>query len=219
MGAPAVDERLTAHLRASLGAWPPPPGGLVVTTCPARIEAGWDGKIRRFAGVRTADGSAVVSVEPSLLDAAGDLGPSLGGATVALEALLGGRLLEVPFRWCEEPPPLEPLGAWLGVDDPVIPEWLQPFGGEVLVLVEDGRYVAGVGLKRHDEHATEISVGTEEAARGRGIARRLVATAARRILDEGKVPTYLHDVRNVASAHVADASGFPDRGWRLLVTV
>lgn len=200
-----------------LGAWPPPPGGLVVTTAPARTEPGWDGHVRRFAAVRDAEGGAVVSVEPHLLDQARSLGSTLADARPGLETLLGAALHDVPFRWCEQPPDLEPLGEWRPVEDPVIPAWLHPFGGEVLVLVEDGGYVAGVGLKRHDEHGWELSVGTEEQARGRGIARRLVVTAARRVLDEGRVPTYLHDPRNHASAKVADASGFPDRGWRLVV--
>ncbi|PWU56502.1 GNAT family N-acetyltransferase, partial [Micromonospora globispora] len=48
---------------------------------------------------------------------------------------------------------------------------------------------------------------------GRGLARRLVAQAARRVLDEGAVPTYLHAFDNPASARVAEAAGFPDRGW------
>ena len=213
-----ADDQLTAHLRVSLGAWPPPPGGLLVTTSPARTEPGWDGVVRGFQCVRTPSG-AVASVEPSLLDRARDLGPTLADATPALESLLGGRLVDVLFRWSTAPTPLESLGEWIPAEDPRVPAWLKPFGGDVLVLLEDGVYVGGVGLKRHDEHASEISVGTEEAARGRGIARRLVATAARRILDEGKVPTYLHDLRNTASARVAEASGFPDRGWRLVVPV
>ena len=41
-----------------------------------------------------------------------------------------------------------------------------------------------------------------------------VAQAARRVLDEGAVPTYLHERDNHASARVAEAAGFPDRGWR-----
>jgi len=86
----------------------------------------------------------------------------------------------------------------------------------VLVVLDDDVYVAGVGLKRHDEHGQEISVGTEQAARGRGLARRLVAQAARRLLAAGIVPTYLHDPANTASAKVADAAGFPDRGWTVL---
>ncbi|MFD0788502.1 GNAT family N-acetyltransferase, partial [Micromonospora azadirachtae] len=57
-------------------------------------------------------------------------------------------------------------------------------------------------------------VGTAPEAQGRGLARRLVAQAARRVLDEGAVPTYLHEWSNHASARVADAAGFPDRGWR-----
>ena len=32
----------------------------------------------------------------------------------------------------------------------------------------------------------------------------------------GVVPTYLHDPANTASAKVADAAGFPDRGWTVL---
>ena len=74
-------------------------------------------------------------------------------------------------------------------------------------------YLAGVGIKRHDQYGHELSVGTEPEARGRGLARRLVAQAARRVLDEGAVPTYQHAFDNVASARVAQAAGFPDRGW------
>lgn len=48
---------------------------------------------------------------------------------------------------------------------------------------------------------------------GGGLARRLVAQAARRVLAEGAVPTYLHSRQNTASARVAEAAGFPDRGW------
>jgi predicted GNAT family acetyltransferase len=72
-----------------------------------------------------------------------------------------------------------------------------------------------VGRKQHDNHGHELSVGTDERHRGRGLARLLVAQAARRVLADGAVPTYLHAFDNIASAHVADAAGFPDRGWRV----
>ena len=55
-----------------------------------------------------------------------------------------------------------------------------------------------------------------EAARGRGLARRLVAQAARYVVDNGRVATYLHDPANTASARVADAAGFPDKGWSIV---
>jgi predicted GNAT family acetyltransferase len=73
--------------------------------------------------------------------------------------------------------------------------------------------VASVGIKIHDRYGYELSVVTEAEARGRGFARRLVATAARWVLDDGAIPTYLHESSNRASARVADAVGFADNGW------
>ena len=121
------------------------------------------------------------------------------------------------FRWSVDPAELEPLGEWVDPHDGRIPDWLRPFDGDVLVhWDEQGRYGAGVGRKRHDHAGQELAVGTDPAMRGRGLARRLVATAAERVIDEGAVPTYLHTLDNVASARVADSAGFPDVGWRLL---
>jgi hypothetical protein len=36
------------------------------------------------------------------------------------------------------------------------------------------------------------------------------------VLAEGAVPLYLHDRENLASARLAEAAGFPDRGWNVL---
>jgi GNAT superfamily N-acetyltransferase len=200
-----VRARLDAHLASWLGEWPPT-DTVVVTTSPARTEPGWDGRVLPFVGVRSPLGT-VVSVAPDRLDEAG-------------EAIRGGRLAEATFRWCEAPTPgIDALGEWAPATDERVPEWLRPFGHDVLVHFDPdtGRYAAGVGLKRHDDVGWEISVGTEPSHEGRGLARRLVVTAARRVIDEGRVPTYLHDPANTASAHVAEAAGFPDRGWRLLI--
>jgi GNAT superfamily N-acetyltransferase len=123
------------------------------------------------------------------------------------------------FRWTTNPSPdLTDAGTWRPSDAPGLPDWLRPFGGEVLVATdpENGQYLAGVGIKRHNAFGQELSVGTTPEARGRGLARRLVAQAARRLLDEGAVPTYLHDPANVASAKVAEAAGFADRGWSVV---
>ena len=112
---------------------------------------------------------------------------------------------------------LEPLGEWVAPDDPRLPDWLAPFNDQVLALFDDrGEYAAGVGQKQHDQFGTEFAVGTEPPHRGKGYARRLVATAARRAYDEGRVATYLHREDNAASAAVAEAAGFPDEGWRAL---
>jgi hypothetical protein len=47
-----------------------------------------------------------------------------------------------------------------------------------------------------------------------GVARRLVAQAARTVLAEGRAVVCLHAPDNEASARVARASGFPDTGWQ-----
>ncbi|MGZ4551479.1 MAG: GNAT family N-acetyltransferase [Blastococcus sp.] len=60
-------------------------------------------------------------------------------------------------------------------------------------------------------------MGTEPHARGLGLARRLVAQAARHVLDQGRIPTYLHTFDNVASSRVAAAAGFPELGWSALM--
>lgn len=201
-----VRARLDAHLAAWLGEWPPS-ASVSVTTSPARTNPGWDGGVLPFVGLRTPIGT-VVSVAPDAVDD-------------AQAAVRDRRVAEVVFRWCETPARFEgePPGEWVPADDGRVPVWLRPFGHDVLVAFDPdtGGYAAGVGLKRHDDQGWEISVGTDPAHQGRGLARRLVARAAARVLDEGRVPTYLHDPENLASARVADAAGFPDVGWRLLV--
>lgn len=198
---------------------------VVVIGSAARDEPGWDGAVHGVVGIADAAGSAVVSVPRSYAGWAQGL--VAGGATLdelraALPAQMGVPTHVVyrgVCRWAVDVPSVEVLpdvGEWLPAVDPRVPAWLKPFGGDVLVVLDDDVYVAGVGLKRHDENGQEISVGTEEAARGRGLARRLVAQAARSLLARGIVPTYLHDPANVASGKVADAVGFPDRGWTVL---
>ena len=61
--------------------------------------------------------------------------------------------------------------------------------------------------------ASEIAVGTEPAFRGRGLARRIVATASRSLVSRGQTAVYVHVPDNVSSAAVAEAAGFRDLGW------
>jgi GNAT superfamily N-acetyltransferase len=219
-----VGDRLAAHLTSWLGAWPPATP-LVITTAPGRTEPGWDGAVHQVVGVASPAG-AVLSVPPDRAEAVADATATVrdvAGLRAASDAIAdalgwpGARLFDGVFRWSEAPAPLEDAGDWVPVGDPRVPPWLVPFGGEVLMAFdEEGAYVAGVGIKVHDPHGHELAVVTEERARGRGLARRLVAQAARHVLERGAVPTYLHADANVRSAAVAEASGFPDRGWRIL---
>lgn len=211
-------EGLIAHLRSWLGAWPPR-GRLDVVGADARLVPAWDGRVRRLLGVSTPT-STLLSVPPDRVAAVSGLGcdPGTEGFGPAVAAALDRpdhAFGTGVFRWSSAPAPLEDIGVWLERDDGRVPRWLRPFNGDVLVVLEGDRVVAGVGRKQHDRHGHELAVVTDEAARGQGLARRLVATAARRVLDGGAVATYLHAPDNATSAHVADAAGFPDRGWRV----
>ena len=215
-------DQLDQHLKTWLGEWPAPAPGLRIVATPVRERPGWDGRVHPVIGVVDGDGTGVMSVPAVDADRVRALsGGAVDAVLAELPAALGrpeARAYRGVFRWTFDPAPLPDAGTWVPTDAPVVPEWLRVFGGDVLLALdaESGEYLAGVGIKRHDQFGHELSVGTTEAARGRGLARRLVAQAARFVVDNGRVATYLHDPTNTASAKVADAAGFPDRGWSIV---
>ncbi len=219
-----VRQRLDAHFMEWLGAVPQPgPARLIVSG--GRERPGWDGKVRPIQGVTGPEG-AVLSVAPAfgrLFDGV-DLDALFQSAAQPdaherLRAMLGAPVsFGMPaFRWSEAAADGPDIGEWVDIDDPRIPGWLRPFNGGVLATFDAAdEYMAGVGLKRHNDIAREISVGTDPEHRGQGYATQLVAQAARRIIAEGEVPIYQHGGENDASGRVADLAGIPDRGWRML---
>jgi GNAT superfamily N-acetyltransferase len=220
---------LAAHLAAWLGSWPPELP-LDVIGEPARTRPGWDGEVHRVVGVHDPEQGAVLSVPPEAvepIELLGGLGPEVFAQPAWCQAV--GQALGVPghhlgvgvFRAVDDTAAiadLDPIGDWVPRTDARVPAWLRPFNAPEVLLASDeaGRYAGGVGLKLHDPYGAEVAVVVEPAQRGRGLARRLVATAARRVLAEGRVATYLHDPANVASARVADAAGLVDRGWQVV---
>lgn len=215
------DARLTAHLLAWLGAWPPS-SAVDVVAAPVRDQPAWDGRVTPLVGVGTPE-RVLLSVTPARADAVRRVTGSLEDLAVhrAIVDALGaeGRVVgRGVFRWSTAVAPaaeLADIGDWVDPADPRVPMWLKPFNYDQVLIAwdRDGAYGAGVGIKRHDDVGHELAVVTSERLRGNGVARRLVAQAARRVLDEGNLPTYLHGPDNVASARVADAAGFADRGW------
>lgn len=226
---PGPEPAVVRMLAASLGA-SPAAGLLRLAPSANRMLPGWDGEVEPLAGVVTGAelGHAMVLSVPPLRfdDVRRAVDEVATGRTLRDRTELGRRLpaavgapgrhyVEAALRWTTSPSPLPEFGLWHPPDDPLLPDWLQRFPTDVLVAFDSsGRYQSGVGIKRHNRFAHEIAVGTAPELRGRGFARALVAQAARRILDDGAVPLYLHDMDNSASARVADAAGFPDRGWR-----
>ncbi|MEV4661667.1 GNAT family N-acetyltransferase [Micromonospora echinofusca] len=212
-----LDRRLHLHLASWLGQWPAGPG-LHVVGSHRRARPAWDGRLRPAVAV-AAGASTVLSVAPDRVAAVRELARGPGGPPLAALPAAVGRpgwaVHDDVFRWSVAPTPLRDAGEWTAPTAAGLPSWLRLFDRPVLVARDaQGRYLSGVGIKRHDAYGHELAVGTVPAVRGRGLARRLVAQAARRVLDEGAVPTYLHDPANTASARVATAAGFADRGWR-----
>ena len=217
--ADSFGDRLALHLRSWVGEWPPPSAGLHVVGDPARLEPTWDGAIRPLQGVGNGVGT-MLAVPPSAVSAVreaigGDLNrPGLGNELGTILGVGPAAFGAGVFRTTDRvDPDIADVGVWFEHQADDLPGWLAPFNGPRLVVFEDDRPIAGVGIKIHDPYGWEIAVVTDEKARGRGLARRLVATAARRVLAEGAVPTYLHAPDNTASARVAEAVGFVDRGW------
>lgn len=214
------------ELAGWLGGWPP--------TSPVRIVAdpetgvpGWDGSPRGVVGVVDPDGRCVVRVPPDVAARLPDPLPDVASLLAALPGAVGvpGTAGTGVLRWAQDVPShdvLPDVGIWLPASladhgDQRVPAWLGPFGGDVLVALDDsGRCLGGVGLKRHTDTLREVSVVTDERARGRGLGRRLVAQATRAVLAEGRAVLYLHASDNEGSARVARASGFPDTGWQVI---
>ena len=211
----STHDLLGAHLVTWLGRWPGEGRGLTVVGSARRVEPGWDGSVYPVIGVSDTDGRGVLSVPPSAVDAVSAALADDDRDRIPAAVGSGERFFTGVFRWSTAPADLPDAGTWVAADDPSVPEWLRPFGGDVLVALDPatGAHLSGVGIKKHDVYGQELAVVTRPEAEGRSLGRRLVAQAARRVLDEGAVPTYLHAVDNHASAHLATAAGFPDRGW------
>lgn len=224
-----LDQDELRMLTAWLGVWPAA-GMFRVVPSARRMVPGWNGRPQPLVGVATGpelDSAVVLSVPPPAFPVVGALINELAaGHRLSDRAELGRRLpdalglpgrryTEATLRWTTDPTLLPYIGLWRPSDHPGLPAWLRAFGPSVLVASDGrGRYLAGAGIKRHNDLAHEIAVGTAPQARGRGLARALVSQAAARVLADGAIPLYLHDPTNRASGRVADAAGFHDRGWR-----
>ena len=165
----------------------------------------------------TREGGAVLAVAPDyakqmrrLLDGPGDVMSALERAA----ADLGGHLFSgVARTGVAIPPPVVEVTV-LDATDPRLPDWvIGHFTGEAwVVLDDDGQVLSTAALKRYDDRLREISVGTAERARGRGLARSVVSAAARHVLSEGRAVLYNHAPDNYASAKVAEAVGLHEFG-------
>ena len=158
------------------------------------------------------NGEALVMARPEHAELAGRLlrdPPTAEAELAEVAAVLGGRVIGVVARTGLDIPAPESDVKVISAGDRRLPDWVHGHftGPAWVVLSPDGRVLSTAVLKDYDERLREISVGTEEEARGRGLARSVVRAAARGVLAEGRAVLYLHDSDNDASAAVARAAG------------
>ena len=165
----------------------------------------------------TREGGAVLAVAPQyaellrrLLDGPANVLTSLERVAVELR---GHVFSGVARTGVAIPPPMVAVTV-LDATDPRLPDWvIGHFTGEAwVVLDDDGSVLSTAVLKRYDDRLREISVGTAERARGRGLARSVVAAAARHVLSEDRAVLYNHAPDNYASAKVAESVGLHEFG-------
>lgn len=129
---PSVSGRSRLKLRAMPPA-SPARVELDIVGEPARTLPGWDGNVHPALVVRRPAGS-VLSVPPELADAMAGLNAKELAARVA--ALVGypeRDWFTAVYRWSDQPAPLPDAGLLVPAADPDVPDWLRPFGGEVIV--------------------------------------------------------------------------------------
>jgi RimJ/RimL family protein N-acetyltransferase len=94
-------------------------------------------------------------------------------------------------------------------DDPSALHLRTRFDGAIFgIRGPRGRLLSWAALKLKSDSIWEIAVATEADYRGKGYARDVVSAAARYTLDQGRLPTYIHDRDNGSSGFVARAVGF-----------
>jgi GNAT superfamily N-acetyltransferase len=85
------------------------------------------------------------------------------------------------------------------------------FDGEIFVVTgARGEIAAWSAIKLKSDDVWEIAVVTEAPYRGRGYAKQVVSAATRHILESGRVPLYVHDRANHASARVCRSLGYQE---------
>jgi RimJ/RimL family protein N-acetyltransferase len=184
---------------------------------PGRVAVAEAANPNMPASALSRGGGAVVAIDPAYRSVLGGRldGPaSVGPALAAVAAAAGGRHYSWLARTGVAIPAPSVEVTVLDATDPRLPEWVVGhFSGEAWVVLDEGGQVLSTAvLKRYDDRLREISVGTSEAARGRGLAKAVTAAAARAVLAEGRAVLYNHDAANHTSARVAEAVGLHEFG-------
>lgn len=233
----AITARLDQYWAEELGCDPADLHDGGVTVCAPRHREGprWMGWLVPLECIVLADaqpGTGAVSVTPYLEDTLrtflltvhelGDCLPPDGKALVrfARDFLPTGYPKIHAILLCH-PETFRPYPEVLPVEllrnDDSQADWFRyHFDGPIYVARgERGEIASWAAIKCKSAHVWEMAVATEANYRNRGLARSVVSRATRAALEAGKVPLYLHDLSNTASARVCRALGYQFYGHEL----
>lgn len=213
---------VAAYLAGDLGIGTWPREGLVVLPSRLRERPGWGGWVTPLFGVLRR-GAGVLSVSPHWFDVVASWAATCPSAEDAfgpdavqrlrarLRPASPGRIELGVVRYCTRVRRLRMPYRTVALrpDDPRLPAWARGrYDWRCVAVLDGGEAVSVATVKQKSPLAWEIAVGTSARSRGRGMATAVVAAAARAILGTGRVPVYVHDLDNAASARVAEAAGF-----------
>lgn len=210
-------------------------GGISICTPPHRQEPRWMGwlvPVECVAIDAAGAGTGVISIVPEM---AGHLQRSITPATPAAACLPPqGQSLSSFMR--ERFPAATPkihrilscmptqfrpaddvFAVEMMPDDDIQVSWYRlHFDGPIFVIRNEyGSIISWAALKWKSDEVWEMAVATESAYRNRGLARSVVTHATRYTFDHGKIALYLHEISNMASAHVCGALGYQPYGYEL----
>jgi hypothetical protein len=199
-------------------------GGVHLLSVPSRGLPGWHGYTLPIVAVSYAPG-AVIACRPDLVERLrAELGsdihqPYLDGPAFrrlwrAVQRCgphaftLAGDLRAVD-RATFTPTGTMDRAEHIAEDDPAALHLRTRFDGAIFgVRGPRGRLISWAALKLKSDQVWELAVATEADYRGRGYARDVVSAAAAFTLEQGRLPTYIHDRDNGTSGFVARAVGF-----------
>jgi len=210
-------------------------GGITVCAPPHREGPRWMGWMVPLECIVTANaipGTGVISVTPLLADAIFNyivpsehpstyLPPQGRGLFQFAQQHLPAGTPKLHFILSCDGATFQPAPAVFPIDrlkpHDIHADWfLMHFDGPVFVARNDrGGIASWAAIKCKSPEVWEMAVATEMPYRNRGLARSVVSCATEAALEAGKIPLYLHEITNHASARVCTALGYQFYGYEL----
>jgi GNAT superfamily N-acetyltransferase len=200
--------------------------GLTVLASDQRLRPAWGGYTVPIMALTT-PGGGVISCRPDLAESLrnelASESPDEPISEAAFERMRRVVRRSIPYAYSlsgfalytdrQQFRPVEGLAQRLLPADQRGLDLRRRFDGEIFVVSgARGEIAAWAAIKLKSDEVWEIAVVTEAPYRGRGYAKQVVSAATNHILAAGRLPLYVHDRANRASARVCRSLGYVEYG-------